>query len=189
MSVVEIRFHGRGGQGAVVAGEILALAAFKEGKYVSAFPYFGVERRGAPVTAFARISDKPIRIRSQIYTPDYVVVLDAALIKQVDVLYGLKDNGGILINTSKHPTEINFRKKIRKIATVNATEIAIEEGLGSKTAPIVNTAILGAFSRMSGVVGIDSIKESIFEMVPAKREENVRAAEKAYNSVRWIENE
>lgn len=186
MSMIEIRFHGRGGQGTVVAGEILALAAFKEGKYVSAFPYFGVERRGAPVTAFARISERPIRIRSQIYSPDYVVVLDAALIKQVDVLYGLKQNGSILINTSRNPEEINFNRKIKMISTVNATEIAISEGLGSKTAPIVNTAILGAFAKISGIVNIDSIKDSIFETVPSKKKENVRAAEKAYESVRWV---
>ncbi len=185
--MIEIRFHGRGGQGSVVAGKLLALAAFKEGKYVSAFPYFGVERRGAPVTAFARISDRPIRIKSQIYKPDYVVVLDAALLKQVDVLHGLKDDGAILINTTKSPEEIKFKRKVRRIATVNATEIAIKHGLGSKTAPIVNTAILGAFAKMSGVVGINAVVEAILENAPAKKEENASAAKEAYEEVRWVE--
>ena len=104
--MIEIRFHGRGGQGAVIGANILAQAAFKEGKDVQAFPYFGVERRGAPVTAFTKIDHRPVRIKSQIYEPDYVVVLDASLLKAVDVDQGLKPGGIVLINTDKDPKDI-----------------------------------------------------------------------------------
>ncbi|MCK5562096.1 MAG: 2-oxoacid:acceptor oxidoreductase family protein, partial [Thermoplasmata archaeon] len=104
--MIEIRFHGRGGQGAVVASNILAEAAFREGKDVQAFPYFGVERRGAPVTAFTKIDEKPIRVRSQIYEPDHVIVLDQSLLRSIDVAQGIKPGGLILVNIDKTPGEI-----------------------------------------------------------------------------------
>lgn len=179
--MIEIRFHGRGGQGAVTAANILAMAAFRENKDVQAFPYFGVERRGAPVTAFTKIDDKPVRIKSMIYEPDYVVVLDSSLLKAVDVDMGLKPDGTVLINTDKKPEEI--KDVSGKIATVDATKIAVKHGLGSKEAPIVNTAILGAFAGATGVVKIESIVESILESAPAKRKENAEAAKEAYESV------
>jgi 2-oxoacid:acceptor oxidoreductase gamma subunit (pyruvate/2-ketoisovalerate family) len=179
--MIEIRFHGRGGQGAVVASNLLAMAAFREGKDVQAFPYFGVERRGAPVTAFTKIDDRPVRIKSQIYEPDHVIVMDASLLKAVDVTQGLKNGGVILINTDKNPQDIQGVSG--KIATVDATTIAVKHGLGSKEAPIVNTAILGAFAKATGIVKIDSLVESIMDSAPAKKNENAEAAKEAYDSV------
>jgi 2-oxoacid:acceptor oxidoreductase gamma subunit (pyruvate/2-ketoisovalerate family) len=178
--MIEIRFHGRGGQGAVVASNLLAMAAFREGKDVQAFPYFGVERRGAPVTAFTKIDDRPVRIKSQIYEPDHVIVMDASLLKAVDVTQGLKDGGVVLINTSKKPGDI--QGIAGKIATVDATAIAVKHGLGSKESPIVNTAILGAFAKATGIVSLDSLVESIMDSAPAKKSENAQAAKEAYET-------
>ncbi len=174
----EIRFHGRGGQGAVTAANILAAAAFKEGKWVQAFPLFGVERRGAPVLAFTRIDDRPIDIKTQIYTPDAVVVQDTTLLSVVDVTSGLRDGGWIILNTQKKPSE--FRFDGFRVATVDATHIAVSHGLGTPTAPIVNTAILGAVARVTGVVKKDVLEEAIFERAPVKKEENKKAAAEAY---------
>ncbi len=182
--MIEIRFHGRGGQGAVTAANILAEAAFREGKDVQAFPYFGVERRGAPVTAFTKIDDDPIRVRSQIYEPDFVVVLDQSLLKSIDVALGMKSEGIILINIDKKPETI--KKEIQgdyKIATVDATGIAIRHTLGTKAAPIVNTAILGAFAKVTGLVKIESIVDSIKMKAPLKKDENAKAAVEAFENV------
>ncbi|MEM2868882.1 MAG: 2-oxoacid:acceptor oxidoreductase family protein [Thermoplasmata archaeon] len=173
--MLEIRFHGRGGQGAVVASTILATALFEEGKNVQAFPYFGVERRGAPVTAFLRVDDKPIRIRSEITDPDAVVVLDTFLMKYVNVIQGLKPQGKILINSPKPPSA--FRDGIKQtVATVDATGIALKHRLGSRTSPIVNTAILGGMVRFLGIVRMDSVVKAIKATVPLKPEENAAAA-------------
>jgi 2-oxoacid:acceptor oxidoreductase gamma subunit (pyruvate/2-ketoisovalerate family) len=177
--MLEVRFHGRGGQGAVIASEILAKAAVKEGKYASAFPFFGVERRGAPVMAFCRIDDRPIRIHAGVYDPNHVVILDQGLIKLVDVLQGHQKDGSIVVNTAKTPAELGLPGDRRQIL-IDATSIALRRGLGSATAPIVNTAILGAFARACSVVSIDAILESIKESVPAKRDQNVAAAQDAY---------
>lgn len=177
--MIEVRFHGRGGQGAVVASEILARAAVKEGLFAAAFPFFGVERRGAPVMAYCRIDDRPIRIHAGIYEPDHVVVLDQGLIKLVDVMQGHKKDGAVVVNTTKTLSQIGLPTD-RRLLLVDATSIALNRGLGSATAPIVNTAILGAFARVCTKVSIDSILESIKESVPAKREQNVAAAQDAY---------
>lgn len=177
--MIEVRFHGRGGQGVVVASEVLARAAFKMGFEVSSFPFFGVERRGAPVTAYARIDKKPIRVKSSIYEPDYVVVLDNALLKGVDVLEGLKDGGRILINYPEGKKPPNLIPKYRYFV-IDATSIAATHGLGSRTAPIVNTAIMGGFAKMSDLIALDPILESIRELAPSKEEENVAAAKEAY---------
>ena len=179
----EIRFHGRGGQGSVVASKILAKAFFMEEKYVSAFPYYGVERRGAPVTAFTRMDEKPVRAKYQIYEPDYVVVLDPSLLAAVDVLKGIKDNGYVLVNTVKTPKEMREVLNFKNIATVDATTIAIKHHLGSQTAPIVNTAILGAFAKVSNLVKIETVMDAIREAAPAKQEENAQAAKDAYDAV------
>ncbi len=190
--MIEIRFHGRGGQGAVVASDILADTAFRGGKYVQAFPMFGVERRGAPVTAFTRIDDKPIRIKFFIYNPDYVVVLDPTLVGQVDVTAGCgvsssykeqkEGKAMILVNTAMQPSEVELKGPF-KIATVDATSIAVEHGLGSRLAPIVNTAILGAFAKATGEITLDLLLDAIREGVPAKHEENAQAAKDAYEKV------
>lgn len=179
--MIEIRFHGRGGQGAVTAANILAEAAFREGNDVQAFPYFGVERRGAPVTAFTKIDKKPIRVKSQIYEPDYVVVLAAQLVESINVADGLKPGGVVIINSSKPPA--SFKEFVSgRVATVDATGIAINNNLGTKTAPIVNTSVLGGLAKVSGIVTIDSIVASIKDRSPSKKEENAKAALDAYNS-------
>ncbi|HSR10134.1 MAG TPA: 2-oxoacid:acceptor oxidoreductase family protein [Thermodesulfobacteriota bacterium] len=177
--MVEIRFHGRGGQGAVIASKILASAFFKEGKHAQAFPAFGSERRGAPVMAFTRIDRKEITRRSMIYEPDHVVVLDEPILDVVDVTAGLKDKGWILINTPKAPPEFPGLKKFR-VATVDANRIAVDHSLGSISAPVVNTVILGAFARITGLVGLAAVLEGIKEYVPSKPESNIAAAKEAY---------
>ncbi len=177
--MIEIRFHGRGGQGAVTAANILAEAAFLEGNDVQAFPYFGVERRGAPVTAFTKIDKMPIRVKSQIYEPDYVVVLAAQLVESINVAEGLKPGGIVIINSNKPPEF--FKNYINgRVATVDATGIAINNNLGTRTAPIVNTAILGGLTKASSIVKIESILESIKDRSPSKKEENARAAQEAF---------
>ncbi|MDI9624246.1 MAG: pyruvate synthase subunit PorC [Methanothermobacter sp.] len=175
--MIEIRFHGRGGQGAVTAAEILAKAAFEDGKYSQAFPFFGVERRGAPVMAFTRLDEKPIRRRHQIYNPDYVVVLDDGLLEVVDVFAGLKTNGAVIINTREEPQTPPEAKKY----TIDATGIALEI-LGR---PIVNTTMLGAFAGATEEVTIDAIIKIIKETFPGKiGEKNAEAAKKAYENIK-----
>lgn len=180
--MIEIRTHGRGGQGAVIASEILADAFFREGKYVQAFPAFGVERRGAPVVAFTRVSDGEIRERCEIYEPDHLIVLDPVLIETVNITAGLKDGGWIIINTNRS-LEGDELTKSYNVATVDANAIAVKYGLGSRATPIVNTAILGAFSAATGLVGIEAVLEAIKEFVPLKKDENARAADEASKSV------
>ncbi len=180
--MIEIRFHGRGGQGTVVASKILADALTREGKYIQAFPEFGVERRGAPVAAYARISDTKIWPRHKIYEPDHIVILDPTLIGAVPLLDGLKPGGWILVNTTRKPSELNFPKEY-KVATVDATHIALKYRLGSAASPIVNTAIVGAFARVIPVVKLETLLDAIEEGVPIKPKENRAAAEEAYNSV------
>jgi 2-oxoacid:acceptor oxidoreductase gamma subunit (pyruvate/2-ketoisovalerate family) len=149
--MIEIRIHGRGGQGAVVASAVLASALFYDGRYVQAFPAFGVERRGAPVMAFTRWDFKPIRTRTNIYQPDHVIVLDQTLLFEgVGVTAGLKEHGWILVNSPKDLQSSEFSKF--KVAVVAAGDIAVRHKLGSPTAPVVNTAILGAFSKITGMV-------------------------------------
>ncbi|NLI98525.1 pyruvate ferredoxin oxidoreductase [bacterium] len=179
--MLEIRFHGRGGQGTVIASKALALAVAKEGRFVQTFPEYGVERRGAPVVAFTRIDDHPIYIRSKIYEPDHLVVLEPTLISAIDVTEGLKKNGWIIINTDKNPKDFPKFSGFR-VATIDATTIAIKYGLGSKAAPIVNTAILGAFAKITGFVGLDAVREAVKELSPVKQEDNVKAAEEAYQT-------
>jgi len=184
--MIEIRIHGRGGQGAVVASKLLVTAAAKEGKKVQAFPFFGAERRGAPVAAFARVDEQKIRIHSEVYTPDYVIVLDPVLYKTVNVTAGLKEGGTILLNSSQEPASFPFPPQF-KVAVVDAGGIAIKHKLGSRTEPIVNTAILGAFAKLTGVIGIEALAETIKESVPGKGEENEAAAREAFEKVRTRE--
>ncbi|MCD6118064.1 2-oxoacid:acceptor oxidoreductase family protein [bacterium] len=182
--MLEIRFHGRGGQGAVKASDILAMAAFAEGKEVQAFPFFGVERRGAPVTAFTRISDNEIRIHSYIYEPDILVVLDPGLIGAVPITDGLKPGGKIIINSSRKPDEFSFPEvKDVSVFTADCSMIAQKYGLGSKAAPIVNTTILGAVAKATGIIKIDSICDAIMTKIPIKKEENAQAARETFENV------
>ena len=181
--MVEIRFHGRGGQGAVVASNILAVACFLEGKYVQAFPQFGVERRGAPVEAYTRVNSRKIHLRTNVYTPDHVIVLDPTLIEVVDVTRGLKPGGTLLLNTDRLPGDFGERFGAFRVATVDASRIALRHRLGSRTHPIVNTAVLGAFARATGVVSIDAVCEAIRQEVPSSHEANMAAAREAFHTV------
>jgi pyruvate ferredoxin oxidoreductase gamma subunit len=174
-AVIEIRFHGRGGQGAVLAAELLAHAAFLDGHIPQSFPFFGVERRGAPVTAFARIDDRPIRVRTSITAPGVVVVLEPGLLETQPVFAGLPPGGLILLNTRRPPEEIAATEGVRR-ATVDATTIALKEGLGSPTLPIVNTAMLGALAQLTGAVSLAALERAIDEHVPRHPEANRRAA-------------
>ncbi|HEY0196643.1 MAG TPA: pyruvate synthase subunit PorC [Methanobacterium sp.] len=175
--MIEIRFHGRGGQGAVTAAEILAKAAFEDGKYCQAFPFFGAERKGAPVMAFSRIADNPIRRRYQVYNPDYVVVLDETLLEAVDVLSGLKENGKVIINSNN---DVDLGKDVES-HNIDATGIALEV-LG---VPIVNTVMLGAFAGITCVVSVDSIEKVTKETFPGKiGEKNAKAIQIAYEKIK-----
>ena len=175
----EIIFYGRGGQGAVIASRLLATAAFKEGKNVQSFPFFGVERRGAPVAAYTRINSQKIRKRVPITAPDYVIVLDPTLLENIDITTGLKENGSILINTRSSKNSFPFSKKFN-VFTFDAARIASKYRLGPKSAPIINTSILGVFSKFTKEIRIGSLIEAIKETVTIKTEENIKAAEEAY---------
>jgi 2-oxoacid:acceptor oxidoreductase gamma subunit (pyruvate/2-ketoisovalerate family) len=185
----EIRIHGRGGQGSVTAAEVLAHAAFIEGKWVQAFPYFGAERRGAPVKAFARLSTEPILVHSQVYNPDYVIVLDPYMYKVVDVTEGLKKNGIVVINTQKRPEEIGLGGW--HVATVDATGIALELNLIVAGLPVVNTSILGAFAGATAEVKLGSVLKAVAETwTGSAGEKNSRATELAYERLtKWWDRE
>jgi pyruvate ferredoxin oxidoreductase gamma subunit len=175
--MIEIRFHGRGGQGAVTSAEILALAAIGEGRYAQAFPSFGPERRGAPVVAFCRISDKPIRIRANIYEPDIVVVLDASLLKIVKIDAGLKPNGLLVTTSNDSPETVKQILGIKnRIAVVNAVKIATEI-LGL---PITNTTMLGCLARATELVRKESFIPPLKERFGRIAEKNISAFERAY---------
>ena len=183
-SLVEIVFHGRGGQGAVTAANLLVAAALNDGNNgVQAFPFFGAERRGAPVRAFARISENDIYLRSEIYTPDIVIVLDESIMEIVDVLKGLKKDGKILINTTKSSDDFDFAKKFR-VATVDATGIAIKHDILVGGIPVVNTPILGAVPKILDRVTLKSIQNIIQKKWKGElAQKNVKATQDAYESV------
>ena len=179
--LIEIRWHGRGGQGAVTSAELVAQAAIGEGKYAQAFPSFGPERRGAPVQAFNRVDNKePVRIRADVTVPDVVVVLDPSLLSIVNITSGLKEDGMVVINTRKTASQIRSEFGIKnKVATVNATKIAREQ-LG---VPIVNTTMLGALIKATGVVQKESIHEPLEKRFGRLGERNIKAMETAYEEV------
>ena len=175
----EIRIHGRGGQGSVTAAEIIAVAGFEDKKYSQAFPAFGVERRGAPVMAFVRIADQPIRVRSQIYNPDYVLVQDVTLLDVVDVAAGLKPDGKIIINTDRPKEKLKLKTEAQ-VVTIDATKIAMEI-LGR---PIVNTIMLGAFCGATGQVSLASMNAAVSERFKGELgRKNLAAIKEAYERV------
>jgi pyruvate ferredoxin oxidoreductase gamma subunit/2-oxoisovalerate ferredoxin oxidoreductase gamma subunit len=178
----EIRFHGRGGQGTVVASIVLAKAFFKAGYHVQTFPVFGVERRGAPVEAYLRLDHQKIRVRSNIYTPDHVLVQDVKLLGSVDVTRGLKPGGWILLNAAEPPDGEVFSGF--RVATVDAGRIALAHRLGTRTHPMINTAMVGAFARIFEAPPMDALEEAIRQEVPVKQAENIAAAKQAYADVR-----
>jgi len=179
--MIEVRWHGRGGQGAVTSVELLALAAIEEGKYAQGFPSFGPERRGAPVMAYNRVAEKSIKIRSGIYHPDVVVVLDPSLIGLVNVLDGLKPDGLLIVNTARPAKDIREKLKYTgKMATVDATHIAREE-LG---VPIANTTMIGAILKMTKVLKLESLDGPIDERFGKIASKNKKALRRAYEEVK-----
>ncbi|MEM3437332.1 MAG: 2-oxoacid:acceptor oxidoreductase family protein [Nitrososphaerales archaeon] len=170
--MIEIRWHGRGGQGAVTAAELLAKAAIKQGLYAQAFAMFGPERRGSPVVAFNRIDKEPIEVRSQIYEPDIVIILDPLLIKIVDVTAGLKPKGTLIINSKSSPKELSKSFPNFRIATVDATSIALQR----LNAPITNTVMLGALVKAKKIVELSNMEKVVLDRFDQINVEAVREA-------------
>lgn len=171
----EIRIHSRGGEGGVTTARLLALAAFRDGKYATACPVYGAERRGAPVVAYVRIDDRPIRVYSRIQHPDLVVVLDHSLMDSVDVLAGMKPGGKILVN-STHP----FAVPGHSVYYVDLTAIALSLDLVVAGSPVLDTTVIGALARI-GIISQESSRKAITEMFSDER--NVRAADAAFAGV------
>lgn len=191
-NLIEIRWHGRGGQGAKTASLLLADAAFNTGKYIQGFPEYGPERMGAPLTAYNRISDTPITVHTNIYEPDYVVVVDDTLLECVAVTDGLKETGGIVINTTKSPEEIKQLLKNYKgsIYTIDAKKISIET-LGRY---FPNTAMLAAIVKVSGIMTDEALLKDMddsfkhkFSKKPEVIEGNMKALEMALKEIKKIQ--
>jgi pyruvate ferredoxin oxidoreductase gamma subunit len=178
----QVRIHGRGGQGVVTAAELLSVAAFREDRHAQAFPSFGSERTGAPVVAYCRIDDRPIRLREPIMAPDAIIIQDPTLLHQVDVFGGLLPDGYIVINTSRTFEELGLGEFIsgfrrERLCTVPATELALKH-VGRA---VPNAALLAGFAALSGRISLESVSAAIREKFPAKvAEANVAAANVAY---------
>lgn len=179
--MLEIRIHGRGGQGAVTSAELVAMAAIEEGKYAQAFPSFGPERRGAPVTAFLRVDDKPIRLREKVYEPDVVVVLDPTVIEIAKVDDGLKKDGILVLNVGMSPDEARKQYGFsHRIAAVDASHIALET-LGL---PITNTVMLGALVKATGLIQRDSIEGPLTHRFGRIAPKNQKAYDRAFDETK-----
>jgi pyruvate ferredoxin oxidoreductase gamma subunit len=180
--MIEIRIHGRGGQGAVASAEMLAVSAIEEGKYAQAFPSFGPERRGAPVVAFCRVDDQPIMTREPVTKPDVVVVLDPTVLRVTDVSAGLKPGGKIAVNTCTPAQEIarTYGFSDCALATVDANEIALRI-IGRA---ITNTAMLGVLLKVEPVAKLESLFDQIKERFPAIAEKNIKALQTAYDETK-----
>ncbi len=188
--MTEFRLHGRGGQGIVAAAAIFAEAVFREGRHARAFSLFGAERRGAPVTAFIRVSDSPLMPRCRIYRPDYVAVLDVTLSSSA-VRSGLKEGGVLLINAPDSRSIAGLVEELNpagavKLYTVSATAIAVKHNLTIGGFPMVNTVIIGALARISGLAGLRSVEEAVAGRVSSRREGNLRAAAEGFAAVREV---
>jgi len=181
----QVRIHGRGGQGVVTAAELLSVAAFREGRHAQAFPSFGSERTGAPVVAFCRIDDRPIRLREPILAPDALIIQDPTLLHQVDVFAGLVPDGYVLVNTTRSLEELGLGEFLAhfnpaRICTVPATELALKH-VGR---PVPNAALLGGFAAISGRISLESVNAAIREKFGTKiAEANVAAATEACDHV------
>lgn len=177
--MIEIKFRGRGGQGAVVASEILGKAFFMEGKWPQAFSLFGSERRGAPVFGFLRVDDRPILLKCRIKNPDQVLVFDLSLAEEDEIFGEVKPGGSVLVNTARDI--LNFGKwRYFKIGLIDACGIAKDSGLGDT----FNTAILGAYARLTGLVQMKTLLSAVREMVPSKIEANVLAVRRSYEEAK-----
>ena len=180
--MMEIRFHGRGGQGTVVATILLAKAFFDAGCWVQSFPLFGVERRGAPVEAYLRVDSKQILIRTNVYQPDHLVILDQTLLNSGDLTRGLRPGGWVLLNAPESARRPHLFSGYR-LALVDATRIALKHELGTRTHPIVNTAVMGAFAKLLGMPPMEAVALAIEEEIPENFERNILAAKDAYDAV------
>ncbi len=185
--MLEIRIHGRGGQGAVLASRILAWAFFKRGKFVQSFPFFGVERRGAPVYACTRVSDSPIKVRCMIKKPGAILVLDPHLSHEPTVFSGIPDGGFAVVNSDTDCLPAGDEIRGVRIFSVNGSGIAIEHGLGTPTSPIVNTVMVGAFGKASELLSIDDLAFGIEKVLGKGHEKDIEAMKKAYRLVRIME--
>lgn len=179
--LIEVRFHGRGGQGAVTAADLLAVAGFKEGYYTLSFPMFGAEKRGTPVVSFLRISDEPIVARDEVYTPDYVIVLDPTVMETVNVVAGLKEGGMLIANYPKGSEDLKSDLKVDelgiKVVTINATKMAMET-LGRL---ITNTAMVGAFGGATRIVTLETLIDVVNEWFSGEiAQKNAKLIEEAY---------
>jgi pyruvate ferredoxin oxidoreductase gamma subunit/2-oxoisovalerate ferredoxin oxidoreductase gamma subunit len=183
--MLEIRFHGRGGQGTVVATILLAKAFFQAGWQVQSFPFFGVERRGAPVEAYLRLDEEKILLRTNVISPDHVVVQDQTLLAAIDVTRGLKKGGWVLINSPLAPPDLTPWKGFQ-LAHVDATGIAESLQLGTRTHPIVNTAMIGAFSRLLMMPPAEALAAAIEEDFGAEAPKNIQATREAFRQVRLL---
>ena len=183
--ILEIRWHGRGGQGAVSSAQILAQAAHYGGyRGVTSAPTFGAERRGAPVSASTRLSPDPLRVFSQIEHPDVVIVLDDTLLEVADATAGLLEGGWLLVNTPLEPDRVEVNGGFR-VATADATRVAEEAGLVVAGSVIVNTAMLGAFAKATGLVALENIEKAILDKFPAGlARKNFGAARRTYELTR-----
>jgi pyruvate ferredoxin oxidoreductase gamma subunit len=183
--MLQIRIHGRGGQGVVTATELLSIAAFEQGRHAQAFPSFGSERTGAPVVAFCRIDDRPIRLREPILKPDVLIVQDPTLLHQVDVFQGLQPDGYVLINSRRSFAELGLgevsdRFREERLITVPATQIALRH-LGR---PLPNAVLLGGFAALSGLISLDAVAHAIRDkFTGVVAEKNVEAAAEAFATV------
>jgi len=178
----EVRWHGRAGQGVITSSRLLAQAALLEGKYVQAFPEFGPERLGAPISGFTRISDEVIETRSQIYNPEFVVVLDPSLLATVNVTRGLLEDGKVILNSPKRSTEMASKLSLdqSRVRTIDATHLAMEIA----KRPIVNTAMLGALARVAPLAALKSIEKAIKDRFPGSLgEQNVELIRRVYEMV------
>lgn len=184
--MLEIRFHGRGGQGTVVATILMSKAFFRAGYQVQSFPFFGVERRGAPVEAYLRLDRQKILLRTNVYNPDHVVVLDKTLLTSIDVTRGLKPGGSVLINSPAAPEHVEDFSRFR-LAWIDASRIAMTNQIGSRTHPIVNTSMMGAVARVLGMPPLEDVVAAIRDEVPGDAERNVTAAREAFEAVRFAE--
>jgi 2-oxoacid:acceptor oxidoreductase gamma subunit (pyruvate/2-ketoisovalerate family) len=179
--VKEIRIHGRGGQGAVTAARMMASAFVTEGKFVASFPMYGFERRGAPVAAFTRLDDKPIREKTQVYFPDCMVVIDPTLLKISTLFSGLKPGGFLIVNSATFDTQID--KNLAVAGVIDATKIAVEE-IGRD---IPNTCLLGAFAATTKWVTIESIIKSLGDYLSGDMlQRNIRSCERGYREVKIV---
>lgn len=183
--MIQIRIHGRGGQGVVTAAELLSVAAFMEGQFSQAFPSFGSERMGAPVMAFCRISDKEIRLREPVLNPDVLIIQDSSLLHHVDLFSGWNESGYVLINSALSLEELGIAEFLKRFSSdhfcaVPASELA-QEHVGR---PLPNAALLGGFSALTGYLKIDSVKSAIRQRWPGSiGKANIAAAESAHEYV------